>query len=237
MPITLGYLTEGVYSRHGDPPVADKHDELIRNLEKITLYKFVSDDWETVRELIHLVEGDKFQCMCSCDQLEKNFIVRHVPTGASFTVGSMCISKFGNETMCRQRDAIKRGNQCVAGNIIRDRRTKLGRLGQCDLPSCKCRCAVCIKCGDRFGSLGEDWKTMCRSCYASQRPRLVKCNTCEKFIPKDDWKVKCLDCFKNKTMTCLELFRSKGMKCLDCPIQIPIDTYKTRCYQCWKKTR
>ena len=124
MPITLGYLLPNVYSRHDDTTVRNKNDELFLQLKKITSHAFSSTEWDVIEYLgdndltaEHLTEGDKFQCICSCYELQRNFIVQHVPTKIMVTVGSLCITKFGDKSLCTKRNAVKRNNKCIGGKL------------------------------------------------------------------------------------------------------------------------
>ena len=138
MPITLGHYWENVFSRHGDIISVKKnnHDELIFQLEKITKTHFKSVDWRVIER--HQCDGEnRIQCICSHLGLHDVNIVEHIPTGMRFSIGSTCIRHFGNENLSADVRSLKRNNRCEGGFIIKNRRTKPGRWGICDEPSCK----------------------------------------------------------------------------------------------------
>jgi len=205
MPITLGFLIPDVYSRHFDVPVNDKFAELMLQLERFTNHKFVSTEWEVYNSYEHMVgdENGKYQCMCSCDKLQSNFVVQHKPTQLKFTVGSLCINKFGNEEMCIQRNALRRGNMCAGNKIIRDRRTTLGRKGQCDDHGCKCklpRCAFCSEidctCPKCDHCTRIKYKCVCRTCSKCKNKEYAcTCPLCHRCHAKKCTCTRCKKCF------------------------------------------
>ena len=184
MPFKLGYLIPGVWSRYHDSPVRDKDAELFSQLQRITECRFDPLHWDVQEEYRghatkYMNDGhDKYQCICSCYELERLFLAVHTPTGLVFTVGSKCMTKFGNEELNKKLESIKRNNKCPGGKLIADRRTKNGRLDQCDDPTCvcktlcqhckqiKCVCTrKCVKCKISIENVHETWKTMCLPCY------------------------------------------------------------------------
>jgi len=238
MPITLGHLWPGVYSRHGDTPVAQelKHKELFTKLEEFTGGAFNKDSWEVVKEYLPS-EGDKYQCICSHNELYYNYIIQHRPTGTRFSIGSTCIKKFGNKSLDKMVNSLKRDNRCHFGNLIADKRSKRGRLDQCDEPGCRCRdkCPWCKQ---------AEWACVCYTCSncSARVPmcRCPRCNTCRKIskhcsckkcqcgkIILESWKTKCIQCY----------YATEKVKCVDCETLVPKNKFRPRCVSCWKKLK
>jgi hypothetical protein len=222
MPITCGYLIPGVWSRHGDPEVLDKHSELFRQLSKITGSGFNSNDWEVMDDR-NADEEDKYQCICSCYQLQTLYVVRHVPTNTKVGVGSSCIHQFENEELSKNLIAEKRNNRCSGGNLIPDMRTTEARIGLCPEVFCTCKGYTdCKKCGDKCKTCirGLCLKCICIRCM-NEECTCKKCTKCDAVVD-EDWKKLCLTCYIGK------------MKCVGCETLIPKSRYKIRCSDCWR---
>lgn len=176
MPITLGYHYPDVYSRHDDKPVSDKFKELCLNVKELTGSSILDKEvWDVIG--CQKKRGD-YQCICSCNELLNNFIVRHIPCNIAFTVGSKCIKKFENKHLNEQVAYFERGApKCVAGNPIKDKRTHFGRLEMCEDVDCECKpcffcpfskfaciCKKCFGCKVILGNV-ESWKVRCTDCW------------------------------------------------------------------------
>ena len=199
MPITLGHLIPGVWSRRYDDPVSNKQSELYKQLKRITGVPFNSADWDVLESfnghsVDMLTEGDKYQCICSCDQLLDNFLTIHVPTGHAFTIGSMCIKKFGNEELSKKVDSLKRNNRCPGGHVINDRRTKRGKLDQCEVEDCVC-------------------KNMCRYCVLPEHK--CECRVCEMCSAKLD------ECLCPSRCAFCKVVDCSCVRCEVCPMARP----------------
>ncbi len=205
MPITLGFLIPDVWSRHYDVPVANKEDELFQKLEEITGHAFNGMDWQVLEtynghSARYMYSGDKYQCICSCDQLHKNFLVQHIPTSTVFTVGSECVYKFHNKELNRTISSLKRDNRCAMDKLIQDKRTKFGRKNQCEDISCPCKddevCVECHLCGYECACAYE----CCEKC--GTRKFMCKCSKrcvfCYEFVEH---------CGCPKCSVCLKLLR------------------------------
>ena len=184
MPVTLGHTYEGVYSRHDDQNVLKKHEELQKQVYKLT-GSCITDKgiWKVVRRK---KEDSEQQCMCSCYELLINFIVEHEPSGIKFSIGSKCIEVFQDTELTRELNYFKRGAPtCVAGKPIRDLRTANGRKEWCDDDMCSCRpcpdctlskfacvCKRCVECNRAINW----WKTQCEPCWKKkQAPKRKAC--------------------------------------------------------------
>jgi hypothetical protein len=141
---------------------------------------------ERVKEIIGVdIEGQKFiihdgflpalnnRCICSCTYVEILYIVEHVDTGEQFAVGSNCVHKFNDPELTQRLRAIRNGNLCRGSNVI-DRRTWLGKLGQCMNSDCICRILLCSNCNEYEKCICP----VCPGCHMKKCTCLkcIKCN-------------------------------------------------------------
>jgi hypothetical protein len=220
MPITLGYIIPGVWSRHDDPELPFKDTELTDRLVELTKTAFKSSDWEFI-EKRNGNEEDRYQCICSCNKLSDYYIIKHTPTGMRVGIGSSCIDKFGNEDLTRNTRAAKRNHKCESGNVIADLRTRNGRAGKCDLADCPtCRKVIIdymFNQSEKFEAKKTGWilwdhEAQCWWCHEEDHHYVQA------------WLERCL------------LKRNKLQKCIACKAPIPEHPYKIRCIKCWKRT-
>lgn len=218
MPFSLGWHIDGVWSRHSDPELVNKHDELFDQLSVLTGSPFKSHEWDVV-DCRQTGEEDKYQCICSCYQLQTLYVVQHRPSGIRASVGSSCIHQFDNKQLSKDLNALMRGNRCKGGKIIPDMRTSEGRKGLCDEYFCACKgYRTCDRCGNHY-------KDFCETCFCRICRKIeCTCKKCERCnaIVDQDWKRLCTECFIGK------------MKCQECDTMIPKSKFKLKCITCWR---
>lgn len=224
--ITLGYLLPDVYTRHDYTQVASnlKVKELFSQLSRLTNKKFDVDEW-TVQQKMYTIDElpprDHLfhQCICSCTQLQKNFIIKHT-SGISCTIGSECIHHFGDQEMSKVVRALENHDtRCIGNNLILDKRTKDGRRNICGDKSCDC--VLCTNCNNhrklctckhcimgnliKFGNSCGKFNCPCFLCLICNKNK-CSCNRCIdcKIYIKEEWKSRCIECFKNKKVKCIK---------------------------------
>jgi hypothetical protein len=142
-----------VYFRKKNQPLTNKSQqaELEHMVKYLTNEEFIDSDGKYKRQLIH---PEKFElidkyieekvslyiCLCSEDTCNHLVIIKHIPTGVYFTVGSICYLRFDENNVADLYNKVKakRCNDCNNPLVYKECKYKKNTDKKCN--------NICYKC-------------------------------------------------------------------------------------------
>jgi len=114
----------GCWARYDNIPYDNKREQLRDAIKYLTgedYYKLDQNGKFILQnEELFNITGEQIanypQCLCSCNECKDQYVVKYMPTGIEFCVGSVCIRNFRSKRLNSQLAYTIKNNRCSLCN-------------------------------------------------------------------------------------------------------------------------
>jgi len=175
-----------------------KNNYYFEILQKEIIQHSISDKWvDAKREwyVDSLLPNQDDTCICT-HVIKERYLIKNKEKDEELIVGNVCIHQFDEKSMNDQVKNIKIINKqknkitCVYCCTKFDPKRKLLHENTERHRKNKLRYSLCSHCNRRISSVNK-------LCWLCEQEKIIqKCLDCDRMIPKSEWKVRCLQCWK-----------------------------------------